>query len=170
MSRCCRACTLRQAIKHANRTRRFGFSASQIAERCRQMLPLRIPISEHQVAIALLEVETASDFANIRSHQRCVLNRSFPDVSYRECDFALPENAEESFAHCHHVAKKDNVGLGVGHCHGPLEIVWKGCATARLRRLRRAQKNQGQNRAQPTPAYYGVNHVMYSPLNAHLSG
>ncbi len=48
--------TFRQAIKHVNRILRFGFDASQIAERRRQMFPLLIPISEHQVAIAFLEV------------------------------------------------------------------------------------------------------------------
>ena len=64
--------TFRQAIEHADRTLRFDFGASQIAERCRQIFQLLIPISEHQVAIAFLEVVTTSDFTNIRSHQRRV--------------------------------------------------------------------------------------------------
>ncbi len=159
----------RQAIKHVNRILRFGFDASQIAERRRQMFPLLIPISEHQVAIAFLEVVTTSDFANIRSHQRCVRNRSFPAISHQECDLALPQNAKDRVAHRHRIAKKDNVGPRVGRCHSLLEIVWKGHTHARFRCLRRAQKNQNQNRAQRTLVYYGVLHVFFSPLNAHLS-
>jgi hypothetical protein len=161
--------TFRQAIEHTNRTLRFGFGASQIAERCRQMLLLLIPISEHQVTIAFLEVVTTSDFANIRSHQRCVQNQSFPKISHRECDLALLQNAKGRVAHRHYIAKKDNVGPRVGRCHSLLEIVWKGHTHARFRCLRRAQKNQDQNRAQPTLAYYGVLHVYSSQSNARLS-
>ena len=102
---------IRQVIKHADRSLRFGSTASEIAHKCGQLLLLLIPMSKYQVAITFLELVTTSDFAIIGSHRYNVRYRSFPAISNRECDFVLRQSAIAPVAYRRYIAKKDSVDL-----------------------------------------------------------